>query len=394
MAAAKGDSHERDDREVRWRAQRRRLLVGPAATWAMSACGSLGTIGSESLEGHTPELTAPPGTESAALGCALTTRVVGELAFSRPRRVVNHLAWSPDGERLAIGGLLDTGITVLDVQSGRQLPAPSEQFGGVRGLAYSPDGRYLAVSRGGIGLADSPAGPLRYTVSLWDPQKATPVQHLVEPDPQAITGMATYALSFSSDARYLAVAYQKETAIYALSEQPGYRRALLLPPATTCAFRPGAASLACLRIQRDGERIVLYGIPDGQVERELDGPGKCLAWSPDGRLLAIASGPHVRVLDLADNRPAQVLPLKHRGVSFHSLSFSADGRWCAAVDHVRLELWETATWSHAATLHQTTKLILAGGFSPRGSLVAAAGYTPVTIWSFRELPGPDRGIGR
>ena len=57
-------------------------------------------------------------------------------------------------------------MSVLDVQSGRPLPAPGEQLAGVDGLAYSPDGRYLAVIRHGTGQKPYPAE--RCTVSLWD----------------------------------------------------------------------------------------------------------------------------------------------------------------------------------------------------------------------------------
>ena len=313
--------------------------------------------------------------------------VVGDLGFRRPRRVVNHMAWSHDGRRLAIGGRLDTQMTVLDVKNGDELPAPGEQFGGIRDLAYSPDGRYLAVSRGGISLTPNSAGPLRYTVSLWDARTAAPVQDLAEPDPREVTNMATHGLSFSSDARYLAVAYQRETAVYAFGDPPGrFRRVLLLPRATACAFRPGTASLACLRLDDGHEKLTLYRIPDGQVDRELDCRGHTLAWSPDGRWLVTALGPHVRVLDTTDDRTDRTLTPTHPDLRFHSLSFSADGRWCAGADHVRLELWTTDTWSHAATLYHQNKFIFAARFSPASGLLAAVGYAPVTIWNVQE-PG-------
>src|SRR5262249_29210014 len=60
----------------------------------------------------------------------------------------NVMAWAPDSRRLAVGGLLDKRMSVWDVQTGLRLPGPADQMGGTQGLAYSPDGRYLAVARG------------------------------------------------------------------------------------------------------------------------------------------------------------------------------------------------------------------------------------------------------
>lgn len=370
-----------DHEAVAWRARRRQFLIGPAATWAaLSACSPFREMSEESPRDDSAAVAQPPRM-GGVIGRTPSAPIVRELAFDRPRNAANHMAWSADGRRLAIGSLGDVKMAILDVQSGRALTTPAEQFGGIRGLAYSPDGHYLAVSRGGIGLTSDSAGPLRYTVSLWDAQTAAPLQHLAEPDPRQISHMATYGLSFSFNGRLLAVAYYRDTAVYDLTVPGGFQRTVILPPAITCAFRPGVLSLACLRSLSGHDRIFIHGIPGGQVEREFDGPGKTLAWSPDGALLATATGPRIRVLDLTGHQPERILSSLYPETHFYSLSFSADGRWCAAVDHVRLELWETASWSHVATLQQNTKFILAASFSPAGSLLAAAGAPPVTIWN-------------
>src|SRR5215510_4547677 len=54
------------------------------------------------------------------------------------------MAWSPDSQRLAVGGPLDRRVSVWDVRTGQRVQGPGDQQGGPQALAYSPDGRYLA----------------------------------------------------------------------------------------------------------------------------------------------------------------------------------------------------------------------------------------------------------
>ena len=73
-----------------------------------------------------------------------TSKVVRRIAFDAPRRAT-AMAWSHDGKRLAVGGMLDDHVTVLDAATGGRLPGPDGHVGGVHDLAFSPDGRYLYV---------------------------------------------------------------------------------------------------------------------------------------------------------------------------------------------------------------------------------------------------------
>ena len=71
--------------------------------------------------------------------------VVRRIQLTRPR-TVEFLSWSADSRRIVVGSILDARVGVYDVETGERLPGPEDRIGGVRALAHSPDGRYLAAS--------------------------------------------------------------------------------------------------------------------------------------------------------------------------------------------------------------------------------------------------------
>jgi WD40 repeat protein len=66
--------------------------------------------------------------------------------FQAHHKKVLDLAFSPDGKRLATGGLLDQAVQVFDVTGARLLFSLPERSGGVYALAFSTEGSLFAAA--------------------------------------------------------------------------------------------------------------------------------------------------------------------------------------------------------------------------------------------------------
>jgi WD40 repeat protein len=216
---------------------------------------------------------------------------VWDLTTGRPRKVIpgpgkllGALAISPDGTQIAAQDL-DGTLRITEAATGQEVASMPLPGAGLRTeLAYSPDGRWLAL------IAD------RSTVGLWDTQKHELAARWV-----GHTG-AIHTVAFSRDGHQLVSAGEDRT-VRLWDVATGAPLAVLrghTDQVFTAVFHPGGTRVASAGRDR---AILLWDVATGAEVARLQGHRNyvfSLAFSPDGATLASSSGDcTVRLWDTA-----------------------------------------------------------------------------------------------
>ena len=131
----------------------------------------------------------------------------------------------------------------------------------------------------------------------------------------------------------------------------------------------------------DPEDVQYWNLPEGAVRRLGRGVFSEVAYSPDGRWLAVAGSIGIWIHDAHTLNPVKLLT-GHTG-SVESVSFSPDGNTIATGgndDPVRL--WDVNTERHIKTLTGHTGSVESVSFSPDGNTIATGGNdNTVHLWA-------------
>jgi RNA polymerase sigma factor (sigma-70 family) len=260
---------------------------------------------------------------------------------------------SPDGKLIAMHGV-DGALRLLDTATGRvrltvRAHLPQGYNDGMRVLAFSPDGKSLlvcdtdpAVSRLGLGPRDTGA------VLLLDVATGKETRRL------AGAGGETRHLAFSPDGKQVAVSQGGGVTFYDAATGKEQRR---VPPAGKwvawwLAYAPDGRSVAL-----PGATATTIRLCDPATGKEIrsfsNGPEVLnVAFAPDGKTLAAAGKDNVvRLWDVATGKQAGALPEGLGGVGRGRLSvlaFSPDGKvLTAAASDDSVVLWGPAGGSIA-----------------------------------------------
>jgi WD40 repeat protein len=242
--------------------------------------------------------------------------------FSGHATPVAALVFSPSGKALASGGI-DGLVRLWDVATGKKvrelkLP-PIPRIAGLNGgsagtihLAFSPDGKTLAV--GGPGAERMVYGTQQPAIRFWEIATGQVRGQIVVPEPSAgfygSWGGSIFIDGTGSDLRIIG--------------GPGGNQAGV----TALAFGSGGRSLAFGR----GDTLYLWERVRRQELRLLGGAAttvSSLAFSPDGKTLAVAGGQRsIRFWDVERGTALCELEADRGGVT--SVAFSADGKTLAS----------------------------------------------------------------
>ncbi len=290
---------------------------------------------------------------------------------------ISSVAWSPNGQYLALGGMNASkfgGVASRDELqvysfNGSVLAAVTSQDYGVEFscLAWSSDGQYLVV--GGADVVNDPGSGQDLRVYRWNGSTLTAVTA------QDFGIYGIYSLAWSPDGKYLAVgglepsqfgggASTHELQIYSFN----------------------GSTLSAVTSQDYGSRV--YSV----------------AWSPDGRYVAVGGQDPTRFGGVANNDQLQVYRFDGRvliavtsqvyGSSVNSVAWSPDGKYLAiggnnastfggVADSNCLQIYRFNGLSLAAVVSYNSGGLYSVEWSPDGQFLAYTGlYLGLSIVRF------------
>ncbi|MFJ6756026.1 hypothetical protein ACIQNK_13525 [Streptomyces sp. NPDC091273] len=290
---------------------------------------------------------------------------------------ITHVAFSPDGRLLAfVTNAWTRSLQFWDVEKRTLVGEPWQHVTGrVSALAFSPDGRRLAVGRHDLGA------------SVWDVTGGHPVEEVRLQHSEGVDDV-----QFGPDGELLAVCGGRGLAVWTTNDWN--RVSLSTEKARAIAFSPDGGLLAAL----DSEGVSLWSCETLEWMRRVGqkpmAVGGGLSFSSDGALLAIGSWSSLHVVEVSSGQT--VSRLADRGAYSTCVAFHPSNPALLISGHAegRLRLWRgLGEGTQEPRLTQFASSSAAG--SPDGRLLAVLNKTkgclelrdPATGETLAEMPG-------
>lgn len=250
----------------------------------------------------------------------------------------NALAWSRDGESVAIGGLGE--ILIHRIDTGERIRRIPQGATAVNAVAWSPDGKWIAAANrnyaeDGLNLPDGK------TIVLLPMDGTSP--------PVPLPGNRGTEFSFSPDSSILAVSCE------------------------------------------EGKLDILYlwDVAAGQaLYQEKFGGGygyRCLAHSPDGKWLAGGGRSRLSIRDAQTGEEVFLHEDEPTNAHLRRVAFSPDGSVLACAVEDRIKFFDTATWKEIDPDEDLRAPVVAMAFSADGRHLVTGGQNgDMLLWDWEK----------
>ncbi|MBP1703575.1 MAG: hypothetical protein H6Q38_2682 [Chloroflexi bacterium] len=308
----------------------------------------------------------------------------------KPWELVNALAWSPDGNLLAVSAGNKISIFQMETMQQRQVWQLDSM---TQGLAFSPDGHYLAAS--------SRDGFLR----VWRMKETGVAANKAIADQAPVWQTNAHrkganALAFSPDGSILASGGNDGMARLWQSETGKPLNAIIGGTFSVpgLAFNPDGTSLAIV----NGNMIRLRDTATGRIIGSLrsEKPLYSISYHPGGKLLAVGdSDNHILLWDPAQSfrsgnlkYPQPVLLSGHNGqpdtsrALIWNVLFSSDGTLLASAGgDGTVRIWDVNQGRLLFTLTGHTNAVTSLAFSPDNRILASGSLDgTVRLWDLED----------
>ncbi|MFI6124893.1 AAA family ATPase [Streptomyces sp. NPDC051064] len=309
----------------------------------------------------TPTPSARRGLMAALAASHLHTRVDAHTD------TVRHIAWSPDGRRLATASR-DGSARVLDARSGQSLLVLPSDGAMVESVAWSPDSAYVAT-----------AGRER-VVRIWDASSGEAVRLLTGPTD------VVRQVAWSPDGRYVA-ASSKDCAVRVWEAGTGSLVQALEGHRNDVwgvTWSPDSTRLASASHDQTAR---VWDLATGATDVVLEGHTdfvEGVAWSPDGLSIATGSGDHTARIWDARTGALRLLLRGHTDYVWN-LAWSPDSRALASASSDRtVRLVSAQDAKVRAVLRGHSDTVWGVTWSPSGTQLATSSTDgSAIVWDLR-----------
>ncbi|MCW2904408.1 MAG: repeat protein-like protein, partial [Streptosporangiaceae bacterium] len=319
-------------------------------------------------------------------------------------RMPDPIAYSPDGELVAIGGE-DGAVLVCDAVTGLPVRTLHGHRDRAYAVVYGPPGAPLATGSadGTVRLWDTVTSQCRHVLSV-HPDGVWPV--VLSPDGHTVaagapdgvvrvwnttTGELRFALPGHTAPVYTAV-FGPDGGTLVTGDASAGIRVWDAETGTLMRTIPGDAAVYRIAYSPDGTLLAagyrdgtvrLWDPDTGELRQELAGHTArvyALGFHPEGLLLATGdTDGHVRLWDLGRGRSRFALT-GHTGAVYH-LAFAPDGALLATGDsNGSIRLWDTATGRQRMELAGHRAAVWPFAFRPDGAQLATSSAGSFRLW--------------